>query len=145
MLVIYPFFFSSATGAEILTQGDFVTAGLTFIAIAIGLRLSDRLFTKLNYSWATMTLTWILAANISRLLTKTKMEIFDAVYARAFFSINEWWIIVLLVASGLTTMYYLFTNLKMTTVDSRQKEKSFLTAMSIAAPVIWCLTLNLTK
>jgi hypothetical protein len=143
MLLIYPFFFSSATGTEILTQGDFVIAGLTFLAMAIGLRLSDKLFTKLNHSWATMTLTWILAANISRILTKTKMEIFDAVYARAFFNLNEWWIIALLVASGLTTMYYMFTNLKTTTVDSGQKEKSSLTAMSIAAPVLWCLTLNL--
>ena len=98
MLVMYPFFYSGATGTEILTQGDLAFAGVTFAIVVIGLRLIDKLFTRLNYSWATMTLTWTLVATISRLLTKTKMQIFDAVYARAFFTADEWWIIALLVA-----------------------------------------------
>jgi hypothetical protein len=142
---MYPFFYSGATGTEILTQGDLAFAGVTFAIVVIGLRLSDKLFTRLNYSWATMTLTWTLVATISRLLTKTKMQIFDAVYARAFFTADEWWIIALLVASGLTIMYFLFSNLKTTVVDSGQKEKRTWTAISIVVPILWCLTLNLTN
>ena len=145
MLVMYPFFYSRATWTEILTQGDLAVAGVTFITVATGLGLSAKLATRLNYSWATLTLTWALVANISRLLTKTKMEIFDAIYARAFFRIDEWWIIALLVAAGLITMYFLFTNLKTTTVGSGQKEKKTLTAVLVAIPVLWCLTLNLTN
>jgi hypothetical protein len=143
MLVIYPFFYSGATGTMILTQADLAIAGLTFMMVVIGLRISGKLFTRLNYSWATMTLTWVLVANISRLLTKTKMELFDAVYARAFFSAHEWWIIALLVITGVITMYFLFTNLKTTTVDSGQNQKMALTVISVAVPILWCLTLNL--
>jgi hypothetical protein len=73
------------------------------------------------------------------------MEISDAVYARAFFSLDKWWISALLVGAGLTTMYFLFTNFKMTTVDSGQNGKRALGTTSVAIPVLWCLILNLTN
>jgi hypothetical protein len=126
-----------------LAQGDLAMAAVTFTIVVFGLRISGKMFTRLNYSSATMTLTWTLLATISRLLTKTKMEIFDAVYARAFFSLDEWWISALLVGAGLTTLYFLFTNLKITTVDSGQNGKRPLATSSVAIPVLWCLILNL--
>jgi hypothetical protein len=146
ILVVYPFFYSDATGNNILTQGDLVLALATFLIIGIGLRLNSRLFTTLNFIWGTMTLTWILVASISRLISKTRMEIIDAVYTRMLFVVNEWWIIALLTASGLVTTYSLSKNLMtniLTLTHMGQRTKTILTVVSVAIPVLWCLTLNL--
>jgi len=145
MLLVFPFFYSGATATTILTQGDLLFALTVFLTIGIGLRLTYKLFARLNYVWAIMTVTWVLAASVSRLISKTKMEIFDAVYTRMFFDINEWWTIVLLVGLGLTTTYYLLASLrldKLTMNDIGQRDKAVLTGISILIPVLWCLTLN---
>ena len=113
MLIAYPFFYSRATGDQILTQGDLILALVAFLVIGIGLALNRKSFDTINYAWGTMTLTWILVANASRLISNTRMEIIDAVYARAFVNLNEWWIVTLLAISGLAIMRYLWRNLRM--------------------------------
>lgn len=145
MLIVFPFFYSGATGKMIWTQGDLILALTTFLAIRIGFQLNDKLFSALNYHWAVVTLTWILVANISRIFSRTQMEVIDAVYARAFFNINELWIIILLVVMGLIAIYQILTNLKadsLTTRNVGRNEKLNLTTISITIPVLWCVILN---
>jgi hypothetical protein len=145
MLIVFPFFYSGATGEMIWTQGDLFLALTTFLVIGIGFKFNVELFSSLNYYWALVTLTWILVANISRLFSRTQMEIVDAVYARAFFNINELWIVILLVSIGLAAIYQIVTNLRtnsLTVRESSRNEKIILTTISITVPVLWCLTLN---
>jgi hypothetical protein len=112
---LIPFFYSGATPAEIFTQGDLTLSIVAFLTIGFGFKLNDKLFTILNYVWATITMTWILAIIASRLISRTQLEIVDAIHARVFFNVGESWIIGFLVTSGLVTIYYLFINLKRTT------------------------------
>jgi hypothetical protein len=143
MLIVYPFFYSNATGDNIFTQGDFALALVVFLAIGIGFKLDRNIFRTFNYIWATMTMTWILVANFSRLVSETQMQIIDAVYTRIFFVSNEWWIITFLISSLLLTSYYLLKNVKADNLNYIGQRKKMVTTVCIAIPILWCLTLNL--
>jgi len=144
-LFVIPFFYSAATPHEMVNQGDlFLSLGI-FAVIGVGLALKVKAAITLNYIWGTMTASWILSSNFSRLLSKDHMQILDATYIGMFYNINDLWIIILLATLIFGTSYYLFKALlgdKQIEANVGQTTKRILTTVSILIPLFWCVTLN---
>ena len=145
ILFVIPLFYSGATPHEMINQGDlFLSLGI-FTVIGVGLALKAKAAFTLNYIWGTMTASWILSTNFSRLISKDHMEILDATYVKMFYTINELGIIILLSTMVLGTSYYLFRALqadKQIEVNLGPSTKGILTTFAILVPILWCVALN---
>ena len=128
-----------------INQGDlFLSLGILTV-IAVGLALKVKAAFILNYIWGTITVSWILSANFSRLISKDHMEILDATYVKMFYTINELGIIILLATMVLCTSYYLFRALladKQIEARLGLRTKRILTTLAILVPILWCVALN---
>ena len=147
ILFVIPFFYGGATPHEMITQGDlFLSLGISTV-IGVGLALKVKAAFTLNYIWGTMTASWILSANFSRLISKDHMEILDATYVEMFYTINELGIIILLATIVLGTTYYLFRALladKQIEAKLGTTTKLILATFAILVPILWCVALNVS-